>query len=81
MCKRGLIGLEYCVQVEKHNLEKYLSTLKENILKEISCSIIIEIHKKHKKKKYIKKVKEKMRGKLERKCEVKDHGIGLTKTN
>ena len=30
---RGLVGLEDCVQVEAHSLEKYLSTSKEKILK------------------------------------------------
>ena len=30
---RGLIGLEDCVQVEVHSLEKYLSTSKEKILR------------------------------------------------
>ena len=53
---RDLIGLENCVQVEVHSLEKYLSTLKEKILKEVSRSRIIEnkygrskeeIHKEH----------------------------------
>ena len=39
---RGLIGLEDCVQVEVHSLEKYLSTLKKKISKEVSSSIIIE---------------------------------------
>ena len=39
---RGLPGLEDCVQVEVYSLEKYLSTLKEKLLKEVSCSRIIE---------------------------------------
>ena len=57
---RGLIGLEDCVQVEVHSLEKYLSTSKEKILKEVCRSRIIEnnkhgrskeeIHKKHREK-------------------------------
>ena len=42
---RGLIGLEDCVQVEVHNLEKYLSTSKEKILKGVSRSRIIENNK------------------------------------
>ena len=42
---RGLLGLEDCVQVEVHSLEKYLSTLKEKILKEVSRSRIIENNK------------------------------------
>ena len=42
---RGLIGLEDCVQVEVHSLEKYISTLKEKILKEVSRSRIIENNK------------------------------------
>ena len=58
--RRGLIGLEDCVQVEVHSLEKYLSTLKEKILKEVSLSRITEnnrygtskeeIHKEHQEK-------------------------------
>ena len=57
---RGLLGLEDCVQVEVHSLEKYLSTSKEKILKEVSRSRIIEnnkygrskeeIHKEHREK-------------------------------
>ena len=39
---RGLIGLEDCVQVEVHILEKYLSTFKEKKLKEVSRSRINE---------------------------------------
>ena len=42
---RGLLALEDCVQVEVHCLEKYLSTLKEKILKEVSHSRIIENNK------------------------------------
>ena len=42
---RGLLALEDCVQVEVHSLEKYLSTLKEKILKEVSHSRIIESNK------------------------------------
>ena len=42
---RVLIGLEDCVQIEAHSLEKYLSTLKEKILKEVSRSRIIENNK------------------------------------
>ena len=58
--RRGLLGLEDCVQVEVHSLEKYLSTSKEKILKEVSRSRIIEnnkygrskeeIHKEHREK-------------------------------
>ena len=46
-CKggRGLLGLEDCVQVEVHCLEKYLSTSKEKILREVSCSRIIANNK------------------------------------
>ena len=46
-CKggRGLLGLEDCVEVEVHSLEKYLSTSKEKILKEVSRSRIIENNK------------------------------------
>ena len=40
--RRGLIGLESCVQVEVHSLEKYLITSKEKILKGVSRSRIIE---------------------------------------
>ena len=57
---RALLGLEDCVQVEKHSLEKYLSTSKEKILKEASRSRIIknnkcgrskeELHKEHREK-------------------------------
>ena len=39
--EEGLLGLEDCVQVEVHSLEKYLSTSKEKILKQVSRSIII----------------------------------------
>ena len=42
---RGLLGLEDCVQVEVHSLEKYLSTSKEKILKEVSRRRIIENNK------------------------------------
>ena len=57
---RGLLRLEDCLQVEKHSLEKYLSTSKEKILKEVSRSRIIEnnkcgrskeeVHKEHREK-------------------------------
>ena len=54
---RGLIGLEDCVQVEVHSLEKYLRTSKEKILKEISYSRIIENNKYEEvKKKFIKSI-------------------------
>ena len=42
---RGLLRLEDCVQVEVQSLEKYLSTSKEKILKEVSRSRIIENNK------------------------------------
>ena len=42
---RGLIGLEDCVQVVVHSLEKCLSTSKEKILQEVSRSRIIENNK------------------------------------
>ena len=57
---RGLLGLEDCGQVEVHSLDKYLSTSKEKILKEVSRSRIIEnnkcgrskeeVHKEHQEK-------------------------------
>ena len=52
---RGLLGLEDCVQVEVHSLEKYLSTLKEKILKEVSRSRIIENNKHGRSKEEIRK--------------------------
>ena len=42
---RGLLGMEDCVQVEVHSLENYLSTSKEEILKEVSRSRILENNK------------------------------------
>ena len=39
---RGLLGLEDCVKVEVHSLEKYVSTSKEKILKEVRRNRIIE---------------------------------------
>ena len=51
--RRGLIGLEDCVQVEVHSLEKDPSTSKENILKEVTHSRIIENHKYGRSKKEI----------------------------
>ena len=39
---RSLVGLEYCVQVEVDSFEKYLSTSKEKILKEVSGNWIFE---------------------------------------
>ena len=57
---RGLLGLKDCMEVEVHSLEKYLSTSKEKILKEVSRSRFIEnnkcgrskedVHKEHRKK-------------------------------
>ena len=43
--ERGLIELEDCVQVEVYSLEKYLTTSKNKILKEVSRSRIIENNK------------------------------------
>ena len=43
--RRGLVGLEDCVRVEVHSLEKYLSASKEKILKEVSHKRIIENNK------------------------------------
>ena len=43
--RRGLMGLEDCVLVELHSLEKCLSTSKEKILKEVSRSRIVENNK------------------------------------
>ena len=42
---RSLLGLEDCVQVEVHSLDKYLNTSKKKILKEVSRSRIIENNK------------------------------------
>ena len=42
---RGLRGLEGYEQVEVHSLEKYLITSKEEVLKEVSRSRIIENNK------------------------------------
>ena len=57
---RSLLGLEDCVQVEVHSLEKQLSTSKEEILKEVIRSRVIEnnkcgrskeeVHKEHREK-------------------------------
>ena len=41
----GLLKLEDCVQVEVHSYEKYLSTSKEKVLKEMRRSRIIENNK------------------------------------
>ena len=61
---RGLLGLEDCVQVEVHSLEKYLSTSKEKILKEVSRSRIIENNKCERSKEEVdKKHQEKYEGK------------------
>ena len=61
-CERkiGLLGLEDCVQVVIHSLEKYLSTLEEKILKEVSRNRTTEnnkcgrskeeVHKEHQEK-------------------------------
>ena len=62
---RGLLGLEDCVQVEVHSLEKYLSTSKEKILKEVSRSRIIENNKcGRSKEEVLKEHQEKYEGKL-----------------
>ena len=57
---RGLLGLEDSMEVEVHSLEKYLSTSKEKVLKEVSRSRFIEnnkcgrskeeVHKEHREK-------------------------------
>ena len=53
------------MQVEVHNLEKYLSTSKEKILKEVSRSRIIENNKyRRSKEKIHKEHREKYEGKL-----------------
>ena len=52
---RGLIGLEDCVQVEVHSHEKYLSTSKENILKEVAAELLEIISMGELKKQYIKR--------------------------
>ena len=57
-CKggRGLVGLEDCVQVEAHSLEKYLSTSKEKILK-VAVELLNEMSVEEvKKKKHREKV-------------------------
>ena len=62
---RSLLGAEDCVQVEVHNLEKYLSTSKDKILKEVSRSRIIESNKCGRSKKEVhKEHREKYEGKL-----------------
>ena len=57
-CKggRGLVGLEDCVQVEAHSLEKYLSTSKEKILKVAVESLNEMSDEEVKKKKHREKV-------------------------
>ena len=62
---RSLVGLEYCVQVEVYIHEKYLSTLKEKILKEVNRSIIIENNGAEEvKKKYIKRIEKNLKKNL-----------------
>ena len=63
---RGLIRLEHCVQLETHSLEKYLSSSKEKILKQVSHSRITEnnINMEEVKKKYIKDIEESMKENL-----------------
>ena len=61
--ERDLLGLD-CVQIEVHSVEKYLSTSKKKILKEISRSTIIENNKYGRSKKEIhKEHREKYEGK------------------
>ena len=52
---RGLLGLEDCMQVEVRSLEKYLTTSKEKILKEVSHSTITENNKYERSKEEIRK--------------------------
>ena len=63
--KRSLIGQEDCVQVEVHSLEKYLTILKEKILKELSRSRIPismeEVSMEEVKKKYIESIERRMK--------------------
>ena len=60
----GLLGLENCVQVDVHSFEKYLNTSKEKILREVSCSRIIENNKYGRRKEEIyKEHREKCEGK------------------
>ena len=76
---RGLIGLKHCVQVEVCSFEKYLSTLKVKILKEVSCSRIIENNKYGRSKEGItKNIEKSMRKNLFMDSfeKAKDHGIG-----
>ena len=54
---RDLTGLEDCVQVEAHSIDKYPSTSKEKILKEVSHSRIIENNKYGRTKEEIKNIK------------------------
>ena len=52
---RGPLGLEDCVQVQVYSLNKYLSTLKEKILKKLSHNRIIENNKYERSKEEINK--------------------------
>ena len=61
---RGLLGLEYCVQVEVNSLKKYLSTSNKKILKEVSRSRIIENNK-------YRRNKEEIHKEIREKCKVK----------
>ena len=62
---RSFLGAEDCVQVEVYDLEKYLSTSKDKILKEVSRSRIIESNKCGRSKKEVhKEHREKYEGKL-----------------
>ena len=73
--ERGTAGLDDCVQVEAHSLDKYLSTSKEKMLNEVSHSRIVgrnkeEIDKEHQEKYeekplpgHFRKVVEEVRGK------------------
>ena len=72
-CEQGrdITGMEDCVQLGLHTLEKHLSTLNKKILKEVSPNRIIENNKYGKSKKEIhKEHQEKYEG------EAKGHGIG-----
>ena len=73
------------MQVEVHSSEKYLTTSKEKILKEVSCSRIIEnnkcgrrkeeVHKEHREKYEGKPFHEQFR-KAKEEVKAKSHGIG-----
>ena len=58
---RGLIRLEDCVQVKVHSLEKYLSTSKEKILKDVAAESLKTTSMEEVKKKYIKSIEKSMK--------------------